>query len=85
MARLNNVEKTPGIFYLHPWEIDPDQPRLRAPMLSRFRHYFNLGRTEERLRTLIRDFSFSTMLALLDKQVHAARVDNTTGPLPYIW
>ena len=85
IARLNTVEKTPGIFYLHPWEIDPDQPRLRAPMLSRFRHYFNLGRTEERLRRLIHDFSFSTMIALLDKQVHAARVDNSAGPLPYIW
>ena len=38
-----------------------------------------------RLRTLIRDFNFSTMIALLDKQVHAARADNSTGPLPYIW
>jgi polysaccharide deacetylase family protein (PEP-CTERM system associated) len=85
IARLNNVEKTPAIFYLHPWEIDPEQPRLRAPVLSRFRHYFNLGRTEARLRTLIRDFNFSTMIALLDKQVHAARADNSTGPLPYIW
>ncbi len=85
IARLNNVEKTPAIFYLHPWEIDPEQPRLRAPVLSRFRHYFNLGRTEARLRTLIRDFNFSTMIALLDKQVHAARAENSTGPLPYIW
>jgi polysaccharide deacetylase family protein (PEP-CTERM system associated) len=85
IARLNHVEKLPAIFYLHPWEIDPEQPRLRAPVLSRFRHYFNLGRTESRLRTLIRDFNFSTMIALLGKQVHAARADNSPGPLPYIW
>src|SRR5215207_3174235 len=64
IARLNGVEKTPAIFYLHPWEIDPDQPRLRAGMLGRFRHYYNLDRAEARLRMLIHDFSFSTMAAL---------------------
>jgi len=85
IRRVNQTERRPVIFYLHPWEIDPDQPRLRAPMLSRFRHYFNLGRTEERLRMLIRDFSFSTMIELLEKQVPAARVDQSTGPLPYVW
>jgi polysaccharide deacetylase family protein (PEP-CTERM system associated) len=85
IARLNQVEQTPAIFYLHPWEIDPEQPRLRAPMLGRFRHYFNLNRTEERLRRLIRDFSFSTMAELLDEQLHAVRADNGAAPLPYIW
>jgi polysaccharide deacetylase family protein (PEP-CTERM system associated) len=85
IGRLNTVEKTPAIFYLHPWEIDPDQPRLGAGMLGRFRHYYNLGRTEQRLRNLIRDFSFSTMAALLDAQLHAVRADNSVGPLPYIW
>jgi polysaccharide deacetylase family protein (PEP-CTERM system associated) len=50
------------IFYLHPWEIDPGQPRQgQAPFRSRLRHYINLGRTEERLRRLLRDFRWSRM------------------------
>lgn len=52
----------PAIFYLHPWEIDPHQPRQRqAPLRSRFRHYLNLGRTEPRLRRLLRDFSWTRL------------------------
>jgi polysaccharide deacetylase family protein (PEP-CTERM system associated) len=51
----------PFVFYLHPWEIDPDQPRIRAGALSRFRHYNNLDRCELRLRRLLADFEFSTM------------------------
>jgi len=50
----------PCIFYIHPWEIDPGQPReTSAPRLSRFRHYCNLAHTEDRLRRLLRDFSWS--------------------------
>ena len=53
---------TPCVFYLHPWEIDPGQPRqTQAPRLSRFRHYLNLGRTEQRLRRLLRDFDWARM------------------------
>ena len=90
IKRLNEVEGTAAIFYLHPWEIDPEQPRLSAPALGQFRHYFNLGRTEQRLRTLIRDFSFSTMIALLGAHVErvadpAADPTAAAGPLPYVW
>jgi UDPglucose 6-dehydrogenase len=46
------------VFYLHPWEIDPDQPRLPAGRLGRFRHYRNLHKTEGRLRALLADFRF---------------------------
>lgn len=56
--RLNAVEHRPAIFYLHPWEVDPDQPRLPTTLLSRTRHYTNLARTEPRLRQLLRDFAF---------------------------
>jgi polysaccharide deacetylase family protein (PEP-CTERM system associated) len=45
--------------YFHPWEIDPRQPRLQAGLVSRFRHYVNLHRTEPRLRQLIADFNFA--------------------------
>lgn len=63
--RLNTVEQRPAIFYLHPWEIDPDQPRIAASALSRLRHYRHLDKTEGRLRRLLRDFTFSTVSQLL--------------------
>jgi polysaccharide deacetylase family protein (PEP-CTERM system associated) len=56
--RLNGVEHRPAMFYIHPWELDPDQPRLPAPALTRFRHYHNLRRTEARMRRLLADFPF---------------------------
>ena len=56
----------PFIFYLHPWEVDPEQPRItNATALSRFRHYLNLERCESRLRKLISDFSFTTIQRVL--------------------
>ena len=55
--RVNKVDKQACIFYCHPWEIDPEQPRPHGMTLkTRFRHYLNLGRTESRLRTLLKDF-----------------------------
>jgi hypothetical protein len=45
--------------YLHPWELDPEQPRMNGPVLSKVRHYLNLGKTEQRLRCLLKDFSFA--------------------------
>lgn len=47
------------VIYLHPWELDPDQARMDGPMLSKVRHYLNLHKTEQRLRWLLRDFSFA--------------------------
>jgi polysaccharide deacetylase family protein (PEP-CTERM system associated) len=61
IARLNRHEGQPAIFYLHPWEVDPGQPRLDAPWLSRFRHYRNLDQTEGRLRRLLEDFRFGPL------------------------
>jgi polysaccharide deacetylase family protein (PEP-CTERM system associated) len=60
LNRINSIEKRPFVFYFHPWEIDPEQPRMNgAGLKSRFRHYLNLHRTEERLRSLLTDFRFS--------------------------
>jgi polysaccharide deacetylase family protein (PEP-CTERM system associated) len=58
LRRFNATERAPGIFYTHPWEVDPGQPRIAAPALSRFRHYVNLSRTEPRLRRLLADFAW---------------------------
>ncbi len=55
-----NRRQQPFIFYLHPWEIDPDQPRISASWFSRFRHYNNLARCEDRLKRLLKDFEFTT-------------------------
>lgn len=55
----------PCIFFIHPWEIDPGQPRQdHAPRLSRFRHYHNLHRTEGRFHRLLRDFSWGRVDAV---------------------
>lgn len=55
-----NKEGIPAIVYVHPWEFDPDQPRIEgAPLLGRFRHYQNLDKTERRLRALCRDFELA--------------------------
>ena len=65
IAHRNGAEGRPAIFYLHPWEVDPGQPRLAAPALTRVRHYRNLHRTEPRLRKLLAEFRFSTVADLL--------------------
>jgi polysaccharide deacetylase family protein (PEP-CTERM system associated) len=85
IGRVNRLEGCPAIFYLHPWEIDPAQPRLRAGLLSRFRHYRNLGCTEDRLRQLMADFRFGTMGAMLAATSEAARTPKPAWALPYLW
>jgi polysaccharide deacetylase family protein (PEP-CTERM system associated) len=85
IRRVNRVEGRPAIFYLHPWEIDPEQPRLPARGLSRFRHYRNLDKTEARLRQLLRDFRFGPMVHVLG--VNSAATPQRAGAwaLPYVW
>src|SRR5690606_33124136 len=59
-AALRDAERRgePATFYIHPWELDPGQPRVPVPWLTRARHYGGLGRTEERVRRLLAEFSF---------------------------
>jgi polysaccharide deacetylase family protein (PEP-CTERM system associated) len=60
LRRLNGVEHAPGIFYFHPWEIDPDQPRVGGvEAKTRFRHYLNLHRMQTRIERLLSDFSWN--------------------------
>jgi polysaccharide deacetylase family protein (PEP-CTERM system associated) len=62
LARVNHVEHQPGIFYFHPWEIDPGQPRIDgAGWKSRLRHYTNLSRMAPALRRILRDFAWDRM------------------------
>jgi len=60
-----NRDAEPFVFYLHPWEFDPLQPRINAPLKSRFRHYTNLHSCEAKVRTLLQDFSFAPMTDVL--------------------
>jgi polysaccharide deacetylase family protein (PEP-CTERM system associated) len=62
LRRVNRADGQPGLFYFHPWEVDPDQPRVAgAPLKSRFRHYLNLDTMHARLERLLKDFSWGRM------------------------
>ncbi len=60
LSRINAAGR-PFAVYLHPWEFDPDQPRLHPGRLRAFRHYVNIAHTEIRLKKLLRDFAFDTL------------------------
>lgn len=77
VTRAGRARARPAIFYLHPWEIDPDQPRQRqAPFRSRIRHYLNLGLTEARLGQLLQNFAWTRMDRLF--------LAEGAGPFPLI-
>ena len=78
IGRVNGIEKKPAVFYVHPWEIDPEQPRLPAPLVTRLRHYRNLGKTESRLCRLLREFRFAPIVELIS----AAAVSQETARQP---
>lgn len=66
---INLKEHRPFVFYLHPWELDPAQPRISgAGWKSRTRHYLNLHRTEDRFRRLLGDFSFCPLSRLTEER-----------------
>ncbi|MDQ2639194.1 MAG: DUF3473 domain-containing protein [Pseudomonadota bacterium] len=65
LTRVNQKDGLPFIFYLHPWEIDPDQPRVKAGLLSSFRHYNNLDVCAHRLVRLLDSFEFGTVAQVL--------------------
>lgn len=69
--RRLNAAGHPAIFYLHPWEIDPEQPRIPAGPVATFRHYRNLARTEDRLRRLLREFPFGRVSDVIAGAAHA--------------
>jgi polysaccharide deacetylase family protein (PEP-CTERM system associated) len=66
---INIRERQPTVVYFHPWEIDPDQPRIRARLKSRFRHYLNLDRMEAKIRFLLNNIKFSPMRDIWDQEV----------------
>jgi polysaccharide deacetylase family protein (PEP-CTERM system associated) len=65
LKQVNGGQGMPFVFYLHPWEIDPHQPRVQVGAFSRFRHYTNLDVCEARLERLLADFEFAPMRQVL--------------------
>jgi len=62
LSRVNSQDRESGIFYFHPWEIDTGQPRIAGiSSKTRFRHYVNIGRMEDRLNQLLGDFKWGRM------------------------
>ena len=66
IAAINEKENQPAVLYFHPWEIDPDQPRIKAGVKSTFRHYLNLRSTEGKLRHIIGKGRFGNMKEVLE-------------------
>lgn len=61
LRQINEAEGQPAMVYFHPWEIDPEQPRISASWKSKFRHYANLDTMKAKLERLIQDFRFATL------------------------
>ncbi|MBV1800014.1 XrtA system polysaccharide deacetylase [Siccirubricoccus sp. G192] len=77
LRRVNTAEARAGIFYFHPWEVDPGQPRVQAAgRLSRFRHYTGLGSMAARLDRLLQDFAWGRM-----DEVFATAINGADAPL----
>ena len=80
--RVNRREGRSSIFYFHPWEVDPDQPRETGLSLkSRFRHYTNLGRMEAKLTHLLADFSWGRMDHVFASEIQGIGA-STARPIP---
>ncbi len=65
---LHRRESEPAIFFLHPWEVDPEQPIIPGTKLNIWRHRVNLNRTESRLNQLLKDFSFAPVRQVLENR-----------------
>jgi len=72
VASVNRADRQPAVFYVHPWEFDPDQPRPPMTWTQRFRHYAGLASAEGKLRALLSDFRFAAIDTVFD-QVRPAR------------
>ena len=70
IRRVNELDRRPAIFYMHPWEIDPEQPRVKnVGLKTRFRHYVNLARMEGRLERLTSDFRWDRLDRVFQSQI----------------
>jgi polysaccharide deacetylase family protein (PEP-CTERM system associated) len=81
IRQVNRTEGRPAVFYFHPWEVDPDQPRVgHASLRSRFRHYTGLAKMADKLRDLVQDFRWGRMDLVAHRE--AARAQDLVLPDP---
>jgi polysaccharide deacetylase family protein (PEP-CTERM system associated) len=79
IRQVNGRDRRPAVFYFHPWEIDPDQPRVaNAPLKSRLRHYSRLEQMSGKLRQLIDEFSWGRMDVLAQREAVVAQLLTTS-------
>jgi polysaccharide deacetylase family protein (PEP-CTERM system associated) len=78
LRHINDREHQPAVFMVHPWEVDPDQPRVPGTRLNVWRHRLNLGQTLGRLECLISDFQFCSISQLLRLERAADVVDGSS-------
>ena len=75
IRQVNREEERPAVFYFHPWEIDPDQPRVpSAPIKSKLRHYTNLAKMTPKLRELVNEFAWGRMDVLAHREAARAGI-----------
>jgi hypothetical protein len=73
IRQVNRCDGRPAVFYFHPWEIDPEQPRVNAaPLKSKLRHYTNLGAMAGKLRQLVGEFQWGRMDVLAAHELSGA-------------
>ena len=72
IARVNTRDGEPVVLYIHPWEVDPDQPRLEASRTTRLRHHVGMSTTMDKLRLVTTDFSFGPISDVLDARAQRA-------------
>jgi hypothetical protein len=75
IRRINTNDGRPAMVYVHPWELDIEQPRLAAKPTSRFRQYTNLRATEPRLRRLLRQFRFAPIAEVMPSALSRTIID----------
>lgn len=71
IKHLNRREGQPALLYFHPWEMDPEQPRIAAPWRSRLRHYQNLRSTQPKLKRLLDEFSWAPMTQVIESTIRS--------------
>lgn len=76
--REHTSNQIPGVFYIHPWEIDPDQPTIDTTAITRLRHYRNLDKTATRLERLLSEFKFTSIAKQLGE---STIIDNFIVPI----
>ncbi|MGO9952126.1 MAG: XrtA system polysaccharide deacetylase [Dissulfurispiraceae bacterium] len=80
LRRLNEQENQIAVVYLHPWEVDTDQPRINGSLVSRFRHYVNLDSTLVKLRALLTDFEFGSLRTIMQSNNQAIYILDNQVP-----